>query len=181
MASIGGILPIPEQTIVGTGTYVIPANRYAYFCANVASTTWGWSGQTSHYNSTSESPSDYFHSANAGGPTRSASASTNNHIQTLSAGDTITVSETSVTSQIDHNPAGYARWANYGSTESRVLINGTSVCMARSSGSCFTGYNNASSSGYYTGVKGYNTQGWSCALYRKPIGNLPEGAAEGEA
>ena len=145
MASIGGILPIPEQTIVGTGSYIIPANRYGFISM---STTNGSSSAQSGYSGTG--------GIFGGAGNASGSSSANSNHQWVSAGDSITT-------------------ANSAGSYSDININGVTVCTSSSTSS-------ATMLGLATSVSSSRGKvGWSVALYRKPIGNLPEGAAEGEA
>jgi len=157
MSSLGGILPIPEQTIVGTGTYVIPANRYGKFCGNTSASVAG---------------NSYLNGTSTGGVSGLGSGATSNsHNQDLVAGDTITVSNTA--------PSGSNASANVTSflAYARILINGTPVCLAYARGAVGSTWNTVMFRVWSSSV----VSGWSVALFRIPIGNLPQGAAEGEA
>jgi len=51
VASIGGTLQIPEQLIVGTGSYVVPVNRYGFISMSVSCSARGDNGDTNNNSS----------------------------------------------------------------------------------------------------------------------------------
>jgi hypothetical protein len=152
MASIGGTLGIPESTVVGAGTYVIPVNRYAFLnmtCSSAAYAT------------------TYGQQSNAG----SANASANSSNAWLVSGDTITTSQSFPT----FDSTGTANTNELAAT-TLILVNGQVACAARSG--IIAPYN----SGQALSARGRSTGnlGWTVSLFRIPKANLPVGAAEGE-
>jgi len=151
-------LPVPEQVIVGTGSYTIPVNRYAY--ANLTSTV-TWAGQdASNLNVNSLMSLGTSSTANKGG-------------QWLVAGNTLSTSNSFPTDQMTYAGNVGATGGQY--AYARVLINGTDNCASWAGCSSFNRGTSTS-----TVLRSTGAAGWSASLYRIPKGNLPSGAAEGE-
>jgi hypothetical protein len=158
------ILPIPEDVIVGSGSYVIPANKYAFFqaFATVSGSKNQQSG-TSTDNGTSMLPF----------------AAANNCTQWLVAGDSITVSTTYT------NRAGSTTWGNTstGATPiiativSSVLLNATVICQALAS--VYAGNGSSTTAATFCQVGSTGGVGWSAALFPIPKNNLPTQLIEG--
>lgn len=158
------ILPIPEDVIVGSGSYTIPANKYAFFqaFATVAGSK-DSSASTSQDNGDSTYPF----------------AAANNCSQWLVAGDSITVSSTFTTR------AGGASWGTTSvnsnpvsaTVVASILVNSTIICQAN--GTQYT--NNASSvnAGTFCQIGSTGAVGWSAALFPIPKNNLPTQLIEG--
>ena len=147
-------LPIPESTVVGTGTYVIPANRYGFLnmTASVSSYSHGYS-----------------QNVGCGGGGGGAAS---NGSQWVLSGDSITTGSSHPTSTTSAATSPVAAEGN-----SWVFVNGAVNCAA----SAGAGSSTVSSGGPFyaaAGTAGY--VGWSVALFRIPKANLPVGTAEGE-
>lgn len=158
MASIGGVLAIPEQVIVGSGSYVIPEDRYGFLSMSTSVGARADNGDTNN---------------NGSGAGASGGSSANSNHQWVTAGDILNTSNS-------YPSASYT--GSFGTpsrihAHSRVQINTVNVCVSYASASggkmasATTGYSNASSSGFAS---------WSLSLFRIPKANLPVGAAEGE-
>lgn len=163
MASIGGTLEIPETTVQGTGSYVIPANRYAELSANSSHAATG-------YGLNQSSPSVIF--------TAAGGSSANENKAKLVAGDSITTNSSVPTGTQSQNSGSVARLVRQTSGYHRVLVNGVPFCVsyARGSGSiCAPNFNQSE-----VGTAHSGEVGWSVSLFRIPKANLPQGAAEGE-
>lgn len=152
-------LPIPEQVVVGSGSYTIPANRYGFLQAfsTIASRGATWGGGT-----------------NSGmvGPTSNG----NDASQWVTEGDTITSSGSHPSGSGSYsNPAFAAPINTFG--YSQVSLNGNPFCYSLAGiSSHFYGSATVNYSYAFDG-----TYGWSVSLFRIPKANLPTGAAEGEA
>lgn len=152
-------LPIPEQVVVGSGMYVVPANRYGFLQANTAIA--GRAG-TSAQATTSGSAS--------------GSASANSANQWIKEGDTVTslFLLPNASGAIQVSPSNTPPVVAEGFTG--IYLNGTAFCISYASvSSHFYG----STTVDYTYTFGGN-YAWSISLYRIPKANLPDGTAEGE-
>ena len=154
-------LAVPEDVIVGSGSYVIPANRYGHFnaTASMAASSVGTPAAEN----------------NGSTGTGSGSASATNCTQWVTEGDSITVaSRTQSTSS--SSTASNVSTTNY---HYRIInLNGIAQAAAYASHSAMTAGGSGVSKGCIGNAQG--TFGWSVALYRIPKANLPTGAAEGE-
>lgn len=165
-------LPIPDQVIVGSGSYTIPANRYGFFQFSTAISGGGWTHTNSNgYNSTTSGP----------GQSQKApfqvSSSSNSGQQWLREGDSISTTQNTPTTNTGTTNNVIAM---YFDAYSYVLLNGVVINASRASGGVTNKEGtNFNSFGYY-GVRFTSNQGWSVSLYRIPKANLPAGAAEGE-
>lgn len=148
-------LAIPESTVVGTGSYSIPADKYG------------------HINMTSSSTSVVKHKHTGSGGTNSqgASASSNNGSQWLVAGDSVSTSNTAPSTTITTTSTSASIIAY-----ARVLINGTTNCGARSS---IGGGTDLSSGSPTVNLTSSVEAGWSVAIYPIPKNNLPTELIEG--
>lgn len=162
---VQNILPIPSSVVVGSGSYTIPANKYAHFQANTSCTTMGWLGNSSGYNSTSNI------SNTAPAISQNASASANSCSQWVTAGTSITISATNNTSQILASTTSAIQTANYSDNFNAVRLNGVSVCISKSSGGASI-FNNFSQT-RYVGSRSSGNHNWSASIYDTPINNLP--------
>ena len=148
---INAPLAIPESVVVGTGSYTIPANKYAF--VSTASTV------TFYRNGTAVSGLGQ----NSRGSI-SASANSNQHY--LVAGNTITTSTSFPT--VNHvNTSGSA--GLFGAVAS-AIVNVNGVNSSPSYAGCFF-----AASGYNTTITIFNstgTRGWSAAIFPIPKNNL---------
>ena len=146
-------LPIPEQTVIGQGSYTIPANKYALLTGNTAV-----GGACTSYN-----PS--FGSAPV-----SVSGSANTVQNWLNAGDTISTDlalpNVTVTMPQDSNNSQTGR--------SNVLVNGIVFCS--------TYVNSVTGQGNGSGTHRHVYDGavsWTAAIFPIPKNNLPDALKEG--
>lgn len=155
------ILPIPYDTIFGTGSYVIPANKYAFFQANASlSTAPFWANSPSQYNSGA---------INYNPPIVQDVVSTSNTSsiqQWLVAGDSITVASNLPVYTSINTGGGYI--VNYTDIYIRILVNSVAICDVRGSIHYAITTNN-----HYHGYKSNGAGAWSVALFDIPINNLP--------
>lgn len=146
------ILPIPESVIMGSGSYVIPANKYAYINANTSTATYGLVASVQL---------DYG---------ISVSASANRANQWLVEGDTVNT-QASYPAATRASGGGVSGNLAY----SMVTINGSVFCTSNAGGGFATntslfGVNALASSGYTA---------WSVSLFPIPKNNLPSQLIEG--
>lgn len=167
------VLPIPEDTIQGSGSYTVPANKYGFLSANTSFAAAGWvgSGSTDYQNATRNMGS----SLGSSDPFAiSASASANNSTAWLKEGDLI--NSTSLTSTGATNSSSSAYIGFYTEGYNAIRVNGNDFCVSRAAG----GYMKAASNGFtWTGVRATGRAGWSIALYPIPKNNLPLHLIEG--
>lgn len=166
-------IPIPEQTIVGSGSYTIPANKYGFLNANVNASAVGWFGQSSiAYNN--DFTIGHLTSTGDGNGSRSSSAVSAPVSQYLVEGDTITT-QTNLPSTSYAGGSSRVSISNYSDAYTRLLINGTIVAEASVGASSST----YSVNGWYSGIRCNGRVGWSVALYPIPKNNLPDEMKEG--
>jgi hypothetical protein len=156
---VNTVLPIPEQVVVGSGMYVIPANRYGYLHAN---TTVAGRAGTSAQGTASGSAS--------------GSASANSAGQWVTEGDTVTslflLPSTSGALQVSPGSVGPVLSEGF----TGIYLNGTAFCISYASVSSHF-YGSTTVDYSYTFGGNY---AWSVSLFRIPKANLPTGTAEGE-
>lgn len=162
---VQNILPIPESTVVGTGVYVIPANKYGFLSANTVSTGMGFTGNANNFNTVT---------AAYNGNTRHGSTTANNAHQYVIAGDTIS-SDFNNPNRANSGTGGAFFFENNSlSGYFRVLLNGNVFCAAMSS--ALAGY--MQSSGLLR-CQFDGQRGWSVSLFPIPKNNLPAELIEG--
>jgi len=177
MTPNNGILAIPEATVQGSGMYIVPENKYSYFCGNVVSATHAWFGSGDTPNSGTHETENYF-SGNNANPSATTTGTANNHTQWLTAGDVITTSSNTTPSQTTSVSQNQMSTARYGGHYAFININAVPVCVARSGGS-ISSNSSSSVSSKYTSVRGNITIGWSVAEFPIPKNNLHEKLIEG--
>ena len=161
------ILPIPEDTIQGTGSYTIPANKYAKVTACVSSQSNGWIGLNNHYNTAnqmSSGSSTFGHSINA-------TTDSNTGEYDLVEGDSITVLSNTTDVSTNGN--------NYTDNYAAFRVNGTVVLRASSGASASWNRNSSGGSQMYVGVRTNQVIGWNASIYPIPKNNLPNELIEG--
>jgi hypothetical protein len=147
---INAPLAIPESVVVGTGSYTIPANKYAF--VSTASTV------TFYRNGTIING---FGQSSRG--SISASANSNQHY--LVAGNTITTSTSFPTvNSSNQSGGGYI----YGAVAS-AIVNVNGVNSSPSYAGCFM---TASTNASITIFNSTGTRGWSAAIFPIPKNNL---------
>lgn len=164
-------LAIPEQVVVGSGSYTIPADRYGYLAGSCSFTGLAYGPEllNNSFNTT----------ATFVNPDYQGSSSANNNQQWVKEGDTITVSSNfpNRTVSIGSFSGTYVGGVNSLSGYYRILLNGQVFCVASASARATTSISN----GFATLKVTFDGQvGWSVSLYRIPKANLPTGLAEGE-
>lgn len=153
------IMPVPDQIVVGSGSYVIPANRYGFISMTTSSSAAGY-GITSN---------------NDGGVVAAGcSGGSNSNHQYLKAGTSISV-QSSAPSGTTNAGSGVATRATDG--YARILIDGVVCCVSNSS-SASSSYRASNTNLAYT--QHFSSVGWSVSLFRIPKANFPVGTAEGE-
>ena len=152
-------LPIPDQTVVGTGTYVIPVDRYADI------------NMTSSHSATGSVST----TGGNGNMSQTGTGTANNALIKGVAGDSITVSSSSpaissltTTTEKISNTSGFHN----------VLLN--SVVQCTSYGSVHLANSSSGNLAHRHQASQVGASGWSVSLYRIPKSNLPVGTAEGE-
>ena len=164
MATISsGRLPIPESTVVGTGMYTIPANKYGYLQMNVSGTSRPHNGPSAGGNATM---SEQY---TGGGGHNTAE-------QWVVAGDVITTVVLNPTTSGINLPLGNNFLANFG--YARVLLNAVIVCDCYFSGCMEVSANIAGANGGFY-MYSSATSSWSVSLFPIPINNLPDELIEG--
>ena len=152
------IMRIPEQVITGTGSYVIPANKFGFISMSTCSAGVGYAYGPGVWNS-----------GDGWGLSGSGSGNANANHQWLTEGDSITtqvLAETFAGNSIQTNRQGYAR----------VLINGVNACVSASR----SGAGGASQSGIGNVIMIHSSDvGWSVSLYSIPKNNFPDELKEG--
>lgn len=156
-------LPIPEQVIVGSGSYTVPADRYGFLSMSVSSVCYAYCR-------------DIISTTGTWKFTATADGSSNNNHQYIKEGDSITVQASNPSGSTGGSGGSAIR---VGSGYHRILINGVAVCVAHSRSAA--SMQNSSNSTWPNVTTSHTGQaGWSLALYRIPKNNLPTGLAEGE-
>lgn len=164
-------LAIPEQVVVGSGSYTIPADRYGYLAGSCSFTglAYGPEGLNSTFNTT----------ANFYYPDYQGGSSANSNQQWVKEGDTISVSSNFPNRSVSIGAfsGSYVGGVNSLSGYYRILLNGQVFCVAFASARATSALANGFATLYVT----FDGQvGWSVSLYRIPKANLPTGLAEGE-
>lgn len=166
------ILPIPEQVIVGSGSYTVPANKYGFFQGNVSVTGHSWASNTSNGYNTASALSDRYFSQDGN---RQGTAGANNATQWLVEGDTISVSSNLPSVQSSGSTNTWL-FANYRDAYARILLNGQPIVNARAAASISGRVNGSTVYGGYTFI-GFTT--WSVSIFPIPKNNLPDALIEG--
>lgn len=165
-------LPIPENTVQGSGGYTVPANKYVKFDGSAAISALGWVGTSTAY----DSEGLRSNSQNSASSSLTSTATVSNINTTLMSGDTITVSSTVATVQ-SNMQSGNTSWSNQANPRASININATPVCIAKAC--CSSKNANYSSSGMYNGTRSLAEIGWTAAEYPIPKNNLPTDLIEG--
>lgn len=147
------ILPIPEEVVVGSGSYVIPANKYAYFQAHTAAAA---AGSNDHNG--------------AGGSVGTSGGASCAIEQWLIAGSSITTTLTTASASTSSNDATITS-----TSDARVSVNGTIICSAIVA--CRVG--TSGSANTTAAISGSSRAGWSAAIFPIPKNNLPSQLIEG--
>lgn len=139
------ILPIPESVVVGSGSYTVPANKYAFLSASTAASQGGVSSTNM----------------------ASSSATTNTIEQWLSAGSSISTTSSAPSALTGGGLLANVSAANY-TASATLQINGTTISAARAQG-----YLYATTSGSQTYYLTSASVGWCVSLFPIPVDNLP--------
>lgn len=146
-------LPIPEQTIIGQGSYTVPANKYAFLTATAS--CGGSAGQTGQ---------------NFGSPSGSAGGTSNHNSSWLVAGDTVSISNSFPNSSGSGSGSGQTVIT---SGYAFVLLNAVVFCVAYMA-ACSGTFNNVIYRHFFTGSSSY-----TLSLFPIPKNNLPDKLKEG--
>ena len=148
-------LPIPEQTIVGQGSYTVPANNYGHFQANTSAV--GYTSSTTNGGS-------------SGGVMGTGTA--NSCHQWVKEGDSISIGASFPSGGGTNSGQGFYNVFTNG--YSFVYLNGLPVCNS------FAGVgSHKNSSGVNENYNITGTYAWSVSLFPIPKENLPDELKEG--
>lgn len=149
------ILEIPVSVTVGSGSFTIPVDRYGLIQMNTAISMAVY----------------YKHESSSNPPVFSGSGGNNSGQQKLVSGNSISTSSSTPSASSSATSFGVNNHA-----ESRILINGIKVCIAK----CGMGTATSAIGGDSAAMNSQALKGWSVSLFRIPKENLPIGLAEGE-